>query len=70
MEVATEKQEQKTELLTVKQAAAELHCTPRHLRRLARAGRVPFVRLSVRCTRFSRAALVALATETTSVSLS
>jgi excisionase family DNA binding protein len=44
-------------LLTTTEAAATLRMTPANLRKLARAGLVPCVRINARCIRFSEASL-------------
>ena len=41
-------------LLTKAQLAGELQCSPRHVERLQRERKIPVIRLSTRCVRYSR----------------
>lgn len=44
----------KPALLTKVQLAGELQCSPRHVERLQRERKIPVIRLSARCVRYSR----------------
>jgi hypothetical protein len=44
----------KPALLTKAQLAGELQCSPRHVERLQKERKIPVVRLSSRCVRYSR----------------
>lgn len=46
-------------LMTGKELAAELKCSPRHIQRLAKARVIPKVTISARCVRYRRDAVLA-----------